>query len=218
METEPSHGKKTPLDSDCEQAGIPRSVSPIGPKRDEIMIKPAIPSRFPEDRRLDDDLGNWWVMHVKPNCEKMVARYLLHRSISYYLPLYERQTRVGYLRRIRTAIMPLFGGYICFALEKSEHRLLYDSKKFVRIIQVDDQESFVKEISAVASAIESGEELVVRRGLVPGRKVLILSGPLEGTEGVVVRSRTERKLALSVQMFNQTVLVRLDPLTELEPL
>ena len=48
--------------------------------------------------------------------------------------------------------------------------------------------------------------------------MLILSGPLEGTEGVVVHRRTERQLALSVEMFNQSVLVKLDPWTKIEPL
>ena len=88
----------------------------------------------------------------------------------------------------------------------------------MRIIKIEDQERFVKELHAIAQAIETGEDLLVKPGLVPGRRVLILSGPLEGTEGVVVRHRTERKLALSVQMFNQSVLVKLDSWTKIEPL
>ncbi len=176
-----------------------------------------VPARFPEDRSLDQDLGHWWVLHVKPNCEKMIAAYLLHRKISYYLPLYERNTRVGYFRRIRTTVLPLFRGYLCFALEKRDHSLLYDTKKLVRIIQVEDQENFVKELSAVARAIESGEELLIQPGLVPGRKIYIASGPLEGTEGVII-GRRQKQLALSVQMFNQSVLVKLDQFTKIEVL
>jgi len=45
-----------------------------------------------------------------------------------------------------------------------------------------------------------------------------VSGPMAGHEGVIVRQREKRHLALSVKMFNQTVLVRLDPETMLEPL
>jgi transcription antitermination factor NusG len=182
------------------------------------MEKEAIPKRFPEDRTLEEDLGSWWVLHTKPNCEKQIAAYLMNRGIGYYLPLYLKKTRVGYFKRLRVTEVPLFGGYICLALEKERHALLYDTKKFVRIIQVDDQESFVKELAAIERAIHSGEDLAVHSGLVPGRRVLILSGPLEGTEGVVVRRRADRQLAISVTMFNQTVLVRLDPYTKLEPI
>ncbi|MGB6064862.1 MAG: transcription termination/antitermination NusG family protein [Desulfomonilaceae bacterium] len=182
------------------------------------MVKETVKARYPEDRPLDEDLGAWWVMHVKPNCEKQVATYLLNRNISYYLPLYQRKKKVGYWRRIRTIQAPLFSGYLCFSLDREKHHLLYDSKKLVRIIKVDDQERFVSELHAIARAIETGEDLLVKPGLVPGRRVLILSGPLEGTEGVVVQRRAERQLALAVQMFNQSVLVKLDPFTKIEPL
>jgi transcription antitermination factor NusG len=182
------------------------------------MAKDVIPARFPEDRPLDEDIGAWWVLHVKPNCERQVAAYLFHRNISYYLPLYTKKTRVGYFKRIRATEVPLFRGYLCFALDKEQHNLLYDTKKLVRIIKVDDQEGFVRELNSIAKAIETGDDLMVQPGLTPGRRVLILSGPLEGTEGVVVKRRLERQLALSVQMFNQTVLVKLDPLTKLEPI
>jgi transcription antitermination factor NusG len=176
-----------------------------------------VPSRFPEDLHLDRELGHWWVLHVKPNCEKITAAYLLKRNISYYLPLYEKRVRVGYFRRIRTTVVPLFRGYLCFALDKEDHDLLYDTKKIVRIIEVDDQESFVKELTAIDRAIETGEELLIQTGLVPGRKVYIASGPLEGSEGVVIGRRQEQ-LALSVRMFNQSVLVKLDPFTKVEAL
>jgi transcription antitermination factor NusG len=83
---------------------------------------------------------------------------------------------------------------------------------------VDDQLRFVKELQAIARAIETQDDLLVRGGLTPGRRILIVSGPMAGHEGVIVRQREKRHLALSVKMFNQTVLVRLDPETMLEPL
>ena len=165
---------------------------------------------------MDEDLGSWWVMHIKPNCEKKVAAYLLNRNISYYFPLYKERRIIGYFRTPKEIEVPLFRGYVCFALEKQDHRLLYDTAKFVRIIRVDDQPRFVKELSAIARAIDTGTDLLVRPGLVPGRRVVISSGPLEGTQGVIVARRHCRQLALSVRMFNQTVLVRLDDLTTVE--
>ncbi|MBI5571420.1 MAG: hypothetical protein HY914_15865 [Desulfomonile tiedjei] len=183
-----------------------------------MIPKETIPTRYPDDRSLDADLGAWWVMHIKPNCEKKMASYLMTRNVSYYFPTYTRKTRVGNLGRMRLAAVPVFKGYICFALSKEDHHLLYGTDKLVRIIKVEDQESFVKELSAVARAIASGEHLAIRGGLVPGKRVLILAGPLEGTEGVVVGKPQVRQLALSVEMFNQTVLVRLDPLTPVEVL
>jgi transcription antitermination factor NusG len=183
-----------------------------------MTLNDSVPARYPEDRSLDEDLGSWWVLHVKPNCEKMVATYMLNRNISYYFPVYEKKTKYGYWGKIRTAVVPLFRGYICFALEKDRHTLLYDTKKLVRIIKVEDQEAFVQELTAVARAVETGEEIIVSPGIIPGAKVYIASGPLEGTVGVVVRRKGAKQLALSVQMFNQSVLVKLDQFTKVEPL
>ncbi len=177
-----------------------------------------VSARYPEGRPLDADLGLWWILHTRPLCERQVAAYLLNRNISYYLPLYRRKTRFGNLGRTRTSEVPMFRGYICFALDKQDHNLLYDSKKFVRIIRIDDQLRFIKELQAVARAAETQNDLVVRGGVTPGRSMLIVSGPMAGQEGVVVQRRGKRDLALSVEMFNQTVLVRLDPSTVLEPL
>ena len=177
-----------------------------------------VPARYPEGRDLDADVGLWWVLHTRPRCERQVAAYLLNLKISYYLPLYRRRTRYGNLGRTRTAEVPLFSGYVCFALDKQDHKLLYDTKKFVRIIKVDNQQRFVKELQAVAKAVETQDDLVVHGGLTPGRRILIVSGPMAGYEGVIVKRRGKRHLALSVEIFNQTVLVRLDPSTLLEPL
>ncbi|MCA1961621.1 MAG: hypothetical protein LDL33_12600 [Desulfomonile sp.] len=181
-----------------------------------MLLNGSFPARFPQDRDLEEDLGLWWVIHTKPNCERQIASYLLNRSISYFLPMYLKKTRYGNLGRVRTNEVPLFSGYLCFALDKQQHSLLYDTKKFVRIIKVNDQEAFVRELKHVTAAVKTQEDIQVRAGLVPGRRVLILDGPLTSVEGIVVKRQGNRHLALSVQMFNQTVLVKLDPLTRVE--
>jgi transcription antitermination factor NusG len=204
-------GKMKERESYAERS-FPSNVS----GRRVMTRKSEIPARYPDDRPLEEDLGSWGVLHVKPNCEKLVAGYLMSRNIGYYLPLCRKQSRVGYFKRFRIIEEPLFRGYLCFALPKKDHNLLYGSKKLVRIVDVDDQARFVNELQAVAKAVETGDDLLVEPGLVPGKKVLVLSGPLQGTHGTIVKRRKERQLALSVHMFNQTVLLKLDPGTKLE--
>ncbi|MDQ1240458.1 MAG: hypothetical protein QG577_2644 [Thermodesulfobacteriota bacterium] len=176
------------------------------------------PRRYPESRPLGEDQGLWWVIHTKPNCEKMIATYLYNRGISYYLPLYRKKERIGYFRRIRVVEIPLFRGYVCMALEKEQHHLLYDSKKWVKLIKVGDQIQFLGELEAIEKAISEEAELIVRPGLVPGRKVLVQSGPLKGLEGVLLKRRSGTQLGLKATLFNQTVHIKLDAFTKLEAL
>lgn len=183
-----------------------------------VHIKELVPQRYPEGRPLCADTGLWRVLHVKSNWEKKVAAYLMGKNISYYLPSMKMRMSAGYRRSSRITEVPLFRGYVCYALERDEHHLLYGSRMFVRILQVDDQERFVRELQAVDTAIQTENDLILRPGLYPGKRVVILSGPLKDTEGVVVESGSKRSLALSVKMFNQTVLVRIDPFTRVRAL
>jgi len=177
----------------------------------------SLPLRYPENRSLEADLGSWWVLHVKPNCENRIAAYLHNREVGYYLPMIPVTEKYGGLGRLRTTVKPLFRGYVCMALEERRHDLLFDTKKIVKVIRVENQEEFVKEMEAVSKALAGPSDLLVQPGLVPGKRVVILSGPLQGAEGVVVRRGSGAKLAISVTMFNQTVLVKLDRETKVEP-
>ena len=157
-----------------------------------MRVTEMVPPRYPEDRPLHEDLGLWQVLHVKSNWEKKVAAYLMGKNISYYMPLQRIRRTVGCFRSTRITEVPLFRGYVCFALERDEHQLLYGSGMFVRILQVEDQERFVNELKAVGRAIETEDDLVLRPGVVPGRKVVILSGTSErhGRGGRGQRSQT----------------------------
>ncbi|MFH0822901.1 MAG: transcription termination/antitermination NusG family protein [Pseudomonadota bacterium] len=172
--------------------------------------------RYPQGRALEEDVGLWWVIHTKPNCERHVANYLMHREISYYLPAGIEKTRYGNMGKIRVYRVPVFRGYVCVALDKQDHQKLYDTKKLIRLIEVSNQVRFVEELGAVARAAEISEDFTLRSGLARGTRVRILNGPLRGLEGVVIKSRTGKELALSVTMFNQSVSMKLDPSTELE--
>jgi transcription antitermination factor NusG len=175
-----------------------------------------VPSRFPEGRPLDHDTGSWWILHCKPNREWKLAKFLLKHEISYYLPIYERKTRIGYFRREKIIPTPLFRGYICFALDRNAHHLLYETHDFVRAIEVTDQDRFVHELELVSRAIETGQDLFVMPGIMKGRRVQITSGPLKGAEGIVVGRSKKGQFAITVEMFNRTVIVNVDPFTNLE--
>jgi transcription antitermination factor NusG len=174
--------------------------------------------RYPEDRTLSEDKGLWWALHVKPNREWRMASFLTHKRISYYLPVYEHKKRYGHPPKEKTVLKPLFRGYICFALDKDNHSALYGSHDFVRIIEVPDQDQFVRELESIAIALKVGKDLFVRSGLASGKKVRVVSGPFKGVEGVVSRHTKKGQIAISVEMFNRTVIINLDEFTTLDVL
>lgn len=172
--------------------------------------------RYPEDRSIAEDMGRWWALHVKPNREWRMASYLMHKNISYYLPIYEHKRRFGYPPREKITLRPLFRGYICFALHKDKHAILYNSHDFVRIIEVPNQEQFIRELESVSIALKVGKDLFVRSGLARGKKVYVTNGPFKGVEGVVTRHSKKGQIAISVEMFNRTVMINLDEFTTVD--
>jgi transcription antitermination factor NusG len=176
-----------------------------------MVIGDDLPCRYPIDKSFSDFLDSWWVMHVKPNCEIQIVSFLFSKNIPYFSPHYTKNVKYGNLGRIRAKTIPLFPGYVCFVLDRDEHRMLYDTKKLVRILHVRNQSQFVDELTSIDRALASGLELDVKSGLAIGSKVIIESGPLQGMLGIVVRSKDEKRLALNVTMFNQNVIMTLGP-------
>ncbi|MGP8282558.1 MAG: transcription termination/antitermination protein NusG [Desulfomonilaceae bacterium] len=152
-----------------------------------MTVKNDVPSRFPVDRPIEEDTGQWWVLQSKPNREWKLAKYLLQREISYYMPLYDRKVKFGSFGREKVIKAPLFRGYLCFALDREKQTFLYNTHDFVRIIEIKEQDTFVKELQSVSKLTTSGQDLLVKPGVLKGRAALIASGPLKGVEGVVVR-------------------------------
>lgn len=175
-----------------------------------------VPSRFPTDRSIADDTGLWWVLQTKPNRDLKLARYLMKQEIGYYLPLYDFKIKYGSLGRVRVVRAPLMKGYLCVALDKSNHKQLYNSHDFSRIIEVKDQASFVKELQSLHLVTENEQDIEVQPGLLKGRAAHIVSGPLKGVQGVVLSRVRKGQFAISVPMFNRTVVLNVNRMTNLE--
>src|SRR5262245_60792944 len=57
----------------------------------EVTLSPDTLLEEPPPARHAQSL--WWVLHNKPRAEKVLARELLRRGVSFYLPLYSRHFR-----------------------------------------------------------------------------------------------------------------------------
>ena len=81
------------------------------------MLKPADnpDPRWPRDRSLAADLGQWWVARVKPRHEKALAGDLARQGVGYYLPLMTKRTVRRDNGKVRKSIVCLFPGYLALA-------------------------------------------------------------------------------------------------------
>ncbi len=170
--------------------------------------EPLPPSRFP-DRPIEQAQGKWWIVKVKSRQEKQLAFDFARAGIEYYLPLYKKvYTRPGETTRKRIFTLPLFPGYIAFAQDTPEG--IYRTGRVAQLIEVRNQNRFIKELSSIYSALEGGMAVSpVEESFDLLEDVEVVSGPLRGVKGSIAEIRNSRFLILEVDGLGKA-LVKVD--------
>jgi transcription antitermination factor NusG len=167
-------------------------------------------SRYPEGRSLSEDTGKWKVAFLKSRREKHFALELMGRSLGYYLPLFIKRARRKDNGKERKSLLPLFPGYLALVCEPDTLRKLQGVGDLVSIIDIVDQVKFVRELDQVKTLLDRNVALRPQKGIAAGAKVKVLSGALKGLEGVVVRDENESRFIVGIEMFAQSVSVKIE--------
>ncbi len=170
------------------------------------------PSAWPHDlfdsENATGESGRWCVYHVRPRSEKVVARRLRSRQIPHFLPQYERRQR--YQRRLVQSYLPLFPGYVFVVGTENDAEAPADLKELVGILRVDDQRQFETELRNIHFLLRAGLPVTREERLQPGSHAKIVSGPLAGLCGQVIKNRQGLRFVLRVQFLQQGVSLEVD--------
>jgi transcriptional antiterminator RfaH len=163
---------------------------------------------FQEDTDSATDTGRWWVLHTRPRTEKLLARKLLRRNLSFFLPLYSRTWRAQ--GRTLRSYLPLFTGYV-FLRGDVETRLSAIKTNLVsNCLHVEEQRQIALELAAVYQMIASGAALTPEDRLGVGDWVEITKGPLAGMEGRIVSSKNKLRFCIEIKFLQRGVSVDID--------
>lgn len=173
--------------------------------------------RWPLDHPLTEDLGNWWVARVKPRNEKALAWDLSRLGIGYYLPMCTKRTIRRDNGKPRKSIICLFPGYISLTGYQERRTEIFRTGRVFQVIEVIDQDRFVAELENVRKALDYSKQVELQPRLAIGQRVMIVSGLLEGVQGIVTDLNRPQKIHLNVEMFNRAITVTVSP-DELAPL
>lgn len=155
-----------------------------------MPILPAEPDIYPPDLWERDGppkpLARWWCLHTKPRQEKATARQLYTRRVGYYLPQVIRESRTPGGRKIRS-ILPLFSCYVFMHGNEQERLEALRGDTLANILEVGDQTALHHDLFQVYQMLASGLPVVLEPTYPVGDRVRIISGPLAGIVGIVVR-------------------------------
>jgi transcription antitermination factor NusG len=150
----------------------------------------------------------WFVLHVKPRCEKKMADYCAVHAIEHYLPL--RQETKIYQRRRVTVQKPVFPGYVFTVFALPQRSDVLKSNTVVRILEVLDQKRLLDELAQIRMALGVDPTLKACSALRRGQRVRIEAGPFQGLEGIVQTLKGKTRVLLNVDMIGQAVAVEVD--------
>ena len=158
----------------------------------------------------------WYAAYTSANHEKRVAAELRRRSTECYLPLYESMRRWKD-RRVRLEL-PLFPGYVFVRLALRDRLQVLQVPGVARLVGFDGHPVAVpnEDIEAIRSRLAGDHPLLPHRYLERGQRVRVLSGPLAGLTGVVVRQKKQTRLVISFDLLMRSVAVELNP-SDLSP-
>jgi len=165
------------------------------------------PSRFPEERPLEADMGIWMVACLLSRCEKAVATEFCAQGMGYYLPLFEKKVRRKDNHKLRKTIVPLFPGYIAFAGAAKD---VLTIQNIARVLPVKNQRLFVAELLQIQRILNQGADVRLHARPAPGARVRVAHGPFSGIEGGVISQEKETRLQVGIEMFGQAVSIRIE--------
>lgn len=180
-------------------------------------VAPSLSHRVDPRRDPSGALGrSWWLCRVNARQEKAAAAELLAADVPHLLPMRSeirycsrstgKRTRQPY--RVAEALFP---GYLFLAGDDLDYFNARQCRRTGWLIPVFDVAGLVRDLSSLLDAIETMAEVGPCQDVEPGEAVRVVSGPLEGQQGVLVR-RTHggHVLLLHVRCLGQVVPVEVE--------
>jgi transcriptional antiterminator RfaH len=159
-----------------------------------------------------ENITCWYLLYTNPRAEKKVAEELQKKGFEVFLPL--QRTLKVWSDRKKWVEEPLFKSYLFIntELERNYYNILnvHGVVKFVSFqgspAKVDQREiTLVKLLLGNFSELNLLAEPV--EALLPGELVTITAGPLIGTQGKLISTRSGERMLIELETMQQNLFI-----------
>lgn len=152
----------------------------------------------------------WYALYTRHQHEKTVAELLAKKSFTVFLPLYEAAHR--WKDRVKHLSLPLFPSYVFVygGLDRQLQMMMTPGVYSIVTVASKAQPIPDVEIDAIRHMVEGPLRVEPHPFLKCGDWVRVKRGPLEGLEGILVRTKGLFRLVISVEMLAKSVAVEVD--------
>lgn len=162
------------------------------------------------DRNSLNTEPRWYAAYTRPRHEKRVAEQLADRAVEYFLPQYESLRR--WKDRLVRLFLPLFPGYVFVRIALRERLRVLEVPGVVRLVQFKGEPAPLPDdaIEKLRSGLAGSRRAEPHPFLSAGRRVRIVSGPLDGLEGILLRRKGVPRLVVSLELIQRSISVEVD--------
>jgi transcription antitermination factor NusG len=152
----------------------------------------------------------WFALQTKSHHEKTSAVALRNRGYEEFLPVYYSRHR--WSDRVKVLSLPLFPGYVFCRFAPTQQSLVLDTPGVYGIVSVGRTPAPIDEdeVAALQTMIHSHAAAEPWPFLHAGDNVRIEEGPLRGLQGILIQTKQQHRIVLSVTLLQRSVAVEVD--------
>jgi transcriptional antiterminator RfaH len=157
------------------------------------------------------DAGKWAVFEVRTSAELSIVEALRSQGFSATCPF--SLTRRIYRRRAETVRSPIYPGYVFAAFhDEVERHAIRMTRGVVKTLLVHEtqQDALVRQLASLERMLSTDPYLEALDWARDGVPVRVISGPLVGVSGRIIRRRDHDVLIVGVETLGRVVECEID--------
>jgi transcription termination/antitermination protein NusG len=154
--------------------------------------------------------SNWYALRVRSRFESLVSMQLRGKGYEVFYPTYTTVHR--WSDRTKTLQYPLFPSYVFCSFDVEKRLPILITPGVLAVAAAGRVPTAVEdaEIEALRLVVESGAPYQPHLYVAVGERVRIKEGPLCGLTGLVIQTKSNFRLVLSVDLLMRSVAVEID--------
>ena len=154
--------------------------------------------------------SRWFALRVRHQHEQAAATVLGIKQLEAFSPTLCQKRR--WSDRVKVAVVPLFPSYVFCRFEYEKRVSVLNTPGVLSIVGFGSSPAPVpdEEIAAVRTAIASGKKIEPWPYLRAGERVEVTHGPLKSLKGVLVQSKNDWRVVVSVDLLMRSLAVEVD--------
>lgn len=169
-----------------------------------------VPMCLPATIAAEPSSARWYALYTLPRHEKRVADQIERQGFACFLPLY-RSIRRWKDRRKELALV-LFPGYVFVRMALQSRGRVLQLPGAVHLVAFNGHPAELpdEEIEGLRGRLAGSGNIEPHPYLCAGRQVRVRSGPLQGLEGIILRTKDRCRIVLSIHLIMRSVAVEVD--------